>query len=87
MAIALRPKLLLRAHELYGFRDADAEDAVGDVYLAFFRKPPSPRTPAQLHHWLRSVLRNQRAAALRNRYRGAEDITIESLDALQGWVG
>jgi hypothetical protein len=28
------------------------------AYLAFCAKPPSPGTPAQLHHWLRAVLRN-----------------------------
>lgn len=58
-AIALRPKLLLRARELCGRRDdVDAEDLVGVALLALVAKPPNPKTPAQLHRWLRTVLRN-----------------------------
>jgi DNA-directed RNA polymerase specialized sigma24 family protein len=87
MAIALRPKLLLRALELYGRRDADAEDAVGDMYLAFCRKPPVSRTPAQLHHCLRTVLMNQRNQKLRNHFRDTGDLEVVSLDALRGWTG
>jgi DNA-directed RNA polymerase specialized sigma24 family protein len=86
-AIALRPKLFKRALELYGLRDADAEDAVGDVYLAFFLKPPSPKTLTQLHHWMRSVLFKQRAKKLDVRYRGDRDRIDVSLDALNGWKG
>jgi len=85
-AIALRPKLLLRGLELYDRRQADAEDAVSDVYLALCRKPPSPRTPSQLHHWLRTVLSNQWATALKRRYAGKE-LEVVSLDRLTGWTG
>jgi len=78
-AVALRPQLLKRALELCGRRDADAEDLVQDAYLAMIAKPPSPRTPSQLKHWLRSVMRNQQARAYRAR-RGVETV---SLDVLQ----
>jgi DNA-directed RNA polymerase specialized sigma24 family protein len=84
---ACTPKLPLRALEFHGGRVADAEDAVSDVFLALVRKPPSPRTPGQLHHWLRSVLRNQRASRLRRLFVGTDNLEIVSLDTLQGWRG
>jgi DNA-directed RNA polymerase specialized sigma24 family protein len=74
----------MRALELYGGRLADAEDAVGDVYLALVRKPPSPRRRRSSHHWLRTVLRNLNARRLRDL--DGEDFPV-SLDGLQGWVG
>jgi DNA-directed RNA polymerase specialized sigma24 family protein len=74
-AIALRPKLLLRARELCGQRaDLDAEDLVGVALLALVAKPPNPKTPKELHHWLRTVLRNQAARAYRN-MRGIEVVS------------
>ena len=84
-AVGLRPKLLIRALELHDGRRADAEDAVADAYLAFCRKPPSPKSAAQLHHWLRTVLVNQRNSQLRKLYR--DDTVVVSLDVLHGWTG
>lgn len=79
-AIALRPKLLLRARELCGRRaDVDAEDLVGVALLAMVVKPPEPETPAQLHHWLRSVLKNQAARSVRNLH----GIRLESWEGRQ----
>jgi DNA-directed RNA polymerase specialized sigma24 family protein len=79
-AIAFRPTLLLRARELCGRRaDVDAEDLVATALLALVAKPPSPRTPGELNHWLRTVLRNQAALAHRNLH-GA---TVVSLEAMQ----
>lgn len=83
-AVALRPKLLMRALELCGGHQHIAEDLVQDVYLALVRKPPTPRTPAQLHHWLRSVLRN--IDARRWRALHGEELP-ESFDRLMGWTG
>jgi DNA-directed RNA polymerase specialized sigma24 family protein len=78
-AIAVRPQLLLRARELCGRRaDVDAEDLVGVALLALVAKPPNPRTAAQLHHWLRSVLRNQAARAYRNLH-GATFVSYEGM--------
>jgi DNA-directed RNA polymerase specialized sigma24 family protein len=80
VAIALRPKLLLRARELTGWRaDVDAEDLVSLALLAMVAKPPNPKTPAQLHHWLRTVLRNQAARS----YRNMHGVEVVSWDALQ----
>lgn len=77
---AFRPNLLLRARELCGRRaDVDAEDLVGVALLALVEKPPDPKTPAQLNHWLRVVLRNQAARAHRNLH-GA---TFASYEAMQ----
>jgi DNA-directed RNA polymerase specialized sigma24 family protein len=88
IAVGLRPKLLLRALELCGGRRADAEDDVAEVYLALVRKPPAPRTPAQLHHWLRTVLQRQRDTRLRKDYKLEEaGVVFVSLDVLQGWTG
>jgi hypothetical protein len=42
---------------------------------------------AQLHHWLRTVLVNQRNQKLRNHLRAAGDLEIVSLDARHGWTG
>jgi DNA-directed RNA polymerase specialized sigma24 family protein len=79
-AIALRPQLLLRARELCGWRaEIDAEDLVSVALFAMVAKPPSPATPAQLHHWLRTVLRNQAARSHRNLH----GVVLESWDARQ----
>jgi DNA-directed RNA polymerase specialized sigma24 family protein len=78
-AIAVRPQLLLRARELCGRRaDVDAEDLVGVALLALVAKPPNPKTPAQLHRWLRTVLRNQGARAYRNLH-GATFVSYEGM--------
>lgn len=78
-AIALHPKLLWRARELCGRRaDLDAEDLVGIALLALVAKPPNPKTPAQLHHWLRTVLRNQNVRQFRNLY-GAVLVSYEGI--------
>lgn len=83
-AIALHPKLLWRARELCGRRaDLDAEDLVGIALLALVAKPPHPKTPAQLHHWLRTVLRNKSAQAFRNLY-GATFVSYEALE--EAWA-
>jgi DNA-directed RNA polymerase specialized sigma24 family protein len=79
-AIDLRPKLLSRARELCGWRaDLDAEDLVSVALLAMVAKPPSPRTVGELHHWLRTVIRNQAARAHRSQY----GIAVVSYEAIQ----
>ncbi len=78
-AIALYPGLVLRARELCGRRAAlDAEDLVSDALLALVAKPPNPKTPAQLHRWLRTVMRNQGARAYRNLH-GATVVSYEGM--------
>ena len=77
-AIALRPKLLLRARELCGWRDVDAEDLVSIALLAMVEKPPRPRTEAEFLRWLRSVMRNQAARAYRD-LRGATFVSYEGI--------
>ena len=78
-AIAFRPKLLLRARELCGRRaDVDAEDLVGLSYLAMVATPPHPTSPAQLHRWLRTVMRNAGARAYRNLH-GATFVSYEGM--------
>jgi len=39
-----------------------------------------------LHHWMRTVLSNQWATALKTRYAGKE-LEVVSLDVLEGWAG
>jgi DNA-directed RNA polymerase specialized sigma24 family protein len=83
-AIALRPELLMRARELCGQRaDLDAEDLVGVALLAMVERPPHPRTPSELHRWLRTVMRNQAARAFRSMH-GA---TVVNYDAFDGGSG
>jgi len=66
-AIALRPQLLMPARELCGDRaDLDAEDLVGRALLVMCEKTRDPQTPAELHHWLRTVMRNQNAKTSRD---------------------
>lgn len=82
-AIALRPKLLLRARELCGRRaDVDAEDLVGVALLALVAKPPNPKNPAQLHHWLRTVMRNKAAQRIRDVH-GATVVSLEGMQQLR----
>jgi DNA-directed RNA polymerase specialized sigma24 family protein len=78
-AIALRPKLLLRARELCGRRDVDAEDLVSVSYLAMVEKRPDPRTETELLRWLRTVMRNLAARAYRD-LRGATFVSYEALE-------
>lgn len=80
-AITLYPKLLLRARELTGASraDLDAEDLVGIALLAMVAKPPEPKTLSQLHHWLRTVLRNTNA----RRFRDLGDVELVSWDAIE----
>jgi DNA-directed RNA polymerase specialized sigma24 family protein len=75
-AFALRPKLLLRARELCGRRDVDAEDLVSVALLAMVEKPPSPRTETELLRWLRTVMRNLAARAYRDLH-GATFVSYE----------
>jgi DNA-directed RNA polymerase specialized sigma24 family protein len=77
-AVALRPQLLARARELTGGRDADAEDLVAVAYLAMVERPPRPSSPAQLKHWLRTVIRNQHARSYRD-VDGAETVSYEAI--------
>jgi|SRR5579859_982192 len=79
-AIALYPGLVLRARELRGRRaDVDAEDLVGVALLALVAKPPNPKTPAQLHHWLRTVMWGQNARRFRE-FHGATFVSLEGLE-------
>jgi DNA-directed RNA polymerase specialized sigma24 family protein len=78
-AIALRPKLLLRARELCGRRDVDAEDLVSIALLAMVEKPPDPRTQTDLLRWLRTVMRNLAARAYRDLH-GATFVSYEALE-------
>ena len=74
-AIALQPQLLLRARELCGRRAGiDAEDLVGLAFLSMIERPPHPKTPSQLKHWLRTV-----AARL---IRDLHGVTFESWEAV-----
>ncbi len=75
-AIALRPKLLARAREI-SFSMADAEDLVGEAYLAFLTKPPQPNTATELHHWFRVVIQNLNAHRYRE-FRGAIVVSSEA---------
>jgi DNA-directed RNA polymerase specialized sigma24 family protein len=78
-AMALRPQLLLRARELTGQRaDLDAEDLVASALLTMVAKPPAAATASKLHHWLRTVMRNQNARAFRD-LRGAEILSVEAI--------
>jgi DNA-directed RNA polymerase specialized sigma24 family protein len=87
-AIAFRPKLLQGARELTGQRaDLDAEDLVGVALLAMVERPPHPKMPAELKHWLRTVLRNQAARPIRDRH-GATLVSYEAvLDTRSRRVG
>ncbi len=76
--IALRPKLLLRARELCGRGDVDAEDLVSIALLAMVEKPPSPRTETELLRWLRTVMRNLAARAYRDLH-GATFVSYEAM--------
>jgi hypothetical protein len=60
-AIALRPKLLLRARELCGRRDVDAEDLVSIALLAMVEKPPSPRTETECSGAVEHAFENRTA--------------------------
>jgi DNA-directed RNA polymerase specialized sigma24 family protein len=86
-AVALRPKLMLRALELHGGHHADAEDLLHEVYVAFCRQPPAPRSPVQLLHWLRSVMLNLRRQEYRRRFGGDDEVTVASFDVMYGWTG
>jgi len=57
----------------------DAEDLVGIALLAMVAKPPDPKTPGQLHHWLRTVMWGQNA----RRFREFNGVEVVSWDALQ----
>ena len=72
-ALALRPQLLMRAYELTRHPE-DAADLVQETYVVFVLKPPSPRSPAQLKHWLRTVMLNRRRQQRRLLARGAGDL-------------
>jgi DNA-directed RNA polymerase specialized sigma24 family protein len=77
-AIAYRPKLLMRARQLMGsLADVEAEDLVGDAYLAFVARPPQPRTPSALRNWFRLVIRNHAARY----FRELHDTKLESWEA------
>ena len=90
MAISLRRQLLARAFQLTHNR-CDAEDLVQDVYLALVRRPPRPRTPAALHSWLRTVLKNRQIDRWRKIEREDADpldyrpASLESVDFAQFW--
>ncbi len=67
-AMAIYPQLLERARELCGPRaSVEAEDLVGVALLEMVRRPPSCTTPDHLRRWLRTVMRNKRARAFRDR--------------------
>lgn len=58
----------MRARELCGQgAELDAEDLVGDCYLKLVEKPPQPRSPTQLKHWLRTVMLNRYIDSQRRR--------------------
>jgi DNA-directed RNA polymerase specialized sigma24 family protein len=79
-ALELRPALLSHARELTGRRaDLDAEDLVSVALLAMVERPPHPRTPIELKHWLRTVLRNQAARTYRDLH-GATFVTYEAVE-------
>jgi DNA-directed RNA polymerase specialized sigma24 family protein len=59
--------------------DLDAEDLVGIALLAMVAKPPNPKAPAQLHHWLRTVMWAQNA----RRFREFHRVEVVSWDGLQ----
>ncbi len=92
-AIALHPKLRQRALELHTGHDADADDLLQDTFETFVRKPPEPRTPNALLHWLRTVMLNLRRKQWRKdhpRRRRPSDLEIEvvSWDVVSsGWSG
>jgi DNA-directed RNA polymerase specialized sigma24 family protein len=80
-AIALHNGLLHRALELTG-NASDAEDLLQDVYVVLIAKPPDPRGPTQLKHWLRTVMLHKHVDAHRHRGDRAPDV---SLELLRGW--
>jgi DNA-directed RNA polymerase specialized sigma24 family protein len=61
-ALAMYPRLLLRAEELSGDWSR-AQDLVQDTFEACVRKPPEARTDIALLHWMRQVMANLNAKA------------------------
>jgi DNA-directed RNA polymerase specialized sigma24 family protein len=80
-ALSFRHQLFLRAFELTKHH-ADAEDLLQDVYVVFVAKPPEPRGPTQLKHWLRTVMLRKHIDARRRRDDQKPDL---SLELLRGW--
>ena len=78
----MRRELFLRAYELtHHFHDA--QDLLGDVYVKLIEKPPQPRSPSQLKHWLRTVMRNKHIDAQRRRAQELlPDVSLELLPML-----